>query len=230
MHRVNHRPGPSSGRHGHVPMVVASLLLACAMVQAPCAEAAGPAKRPAGGNATVSHDAPILGSEAVLRAVALVGVPYRWGGSEPSTGLDCSGLVHHVFGQIGLATPRDTHGLSRAGATVPRKSLQPGDLVFFNTLRRAYSHVGIYLGNGRFVHAPSAGSSVRIESMNTSYWRQRYNGARRLGPVDDLAPTPATRLASSGDENRGSGASDATPSTTRVSVARAGSTESFYRY
>ncbi|MEB2319408.1 MAG: C40 family peptidase [Pseudomonadota bacterium] len=227
---MNRRPSLSSGRPGHVPMAMASLLLACAMVQAPRAEAAGPGKRPAEGNVTIPHAAPILGSEAVLRAVALVGVPYRWGGSEPSTGLDCSGLVHHVFGQIGLATPRDTHGLSRTGATVPRKGLQPGDLVFFNTLRRAYSHVGIYLGNGRFVHAPSAGSSVRIESMNTSYWRQRYNGARRLGPVDDLAPTPATRLASSGDEDRGSGASDATPSTTRVSVARAGSTESFYRY
>ncbi len=189
--------------------------------------------RNAAADRTLPPDAAALGPEAALRAVALIGVPYRWGGNRPATGLDCSGLVHHVFGEIGLATPRDTRGLSRAGATVARKSLQPGDLVFFNTLRRAYSHVGIYLGDGRFVHAPSAGAEVRIESMNASYWRQRYNGARRLGPAEDAAPAPATPVASSidGDSNARSrvvaqAASPARPG----AVARDESTASFYQY
>lgn len=180
----------------------------------------------------------MLGPEAALRAVALIGVPYRWGGSLPATGLDCSGLVHHVFAEIGLATPRDTRGLSRAGVTVSRRHLQPGDLVFFNTLRRAYSHVGIYLGENRFVHAPSAGAEVRIESMDTSYWHKRYNGARRLGPAPGAEPTPETRMAGlPGGESGVPARATASPSIPQsagradsTEVASAESTASFYRY
>lgn len=163
------------------------------MLHATPAIAGSPAKRPAPQMQAALEHAAEAGTEVVMRALALVGVPYRWGGKAPATGLDCSGLVHHVFGEIGLRTPLNTTGLSRSGTTIARqRDLQPGDLVFFNTLRRAFSHVGIYLGDGRFVHAPSTGARVRVESLNVAYWRQRYNGARRLAPA---GLPPATRLA-----------------------------------
>jgi cell wall-associated NlpC family hydrolase len=119
--------------------------------------------------------------EMVLHALALIGVPYRYGGSNPETGLDCSGLVRHVVAKVvGLKLPGDAKRISELGAPIEPGEMQPGDLVFFNTLRRPYSHVGIYLGNQRFIHAPSTGGVVEVVSMNQRYWQQRYNGARRL--------------------------------------------------
>jgi cell wall-associated NlpC family hydrolase len=116
-----------------------------------------------------------------MKALSLIGVPYRYGGDSPQTGFDCSGLVRHVFGQVaGFALPYDARGMSELGEQVPRDELQPGDLVFFNTLRRPYSHVGIYVGERRFVHAPSTGGAVEVVDMAKRYWRERYNGARRL--------------------------------------------------
>jgi cell wall-associated NlpC family hydrolase len=113
-------------------------------------------------------------------ALELVGIRYRWGGSTPEKGFDCSGFVGHVFREgVGLYLPRTAKEMSTAGETVSRNELQPGDLVFFNTMRRAFSHVGIYLGNNQFVHAPHRGSRVRVEEMS-SYWLKRFNGARRL--------------------------------------------------
>ncbi len=124
-------------------------------------------------------------SDLVLTAIALVGVPYRSGGNDPATGLDCSGLVHFAARNVlGLQLPRQSEAMSRIGSAVARQALQPGDLVFFNTLGRAYSHVGMYVGNDQFVHAPARRGYVRIESMAQSYWARRYNGARRL---DSLA-------------------------------------------
>lgn len=123
--------------------------------------------------------------ELVMRALSFVGIHYRRGGESPETGFDCSGLVRHVFREsLGLALPRTSRDISRVGDTIPRDQLQPGDLVFFNTLRRGFSHVGIYLGEHRFVHAPASGGEVRVEDMRQRYWTQRFNGARRIAQAD----------------------------------------------
>ena len=117
----------------------------------------------------------------VFQALALLGVHYRLGGRAPATGFDCSGLVRHVFREArGLSLPDTSREMSRIGEKVGRDAMQPGDLVFYNTLRRAFSHVGIYLGDNRFFHAPSTGAEVRIENMDSPYWAPRFNGARRI--------------------------------------------------
>lgn len=117
------------------------------------------------------------------QAVEMLGIPYRRGGSSPEAGFDCSGFVTHVFHEgLGLILPRTSKELSKTGEAVEENQLQPGDLVFFNTMRRAFSHVGIYLGNNQFVHAPRAGGRIRIEDLRDSYWRNRFNGARRINP------------------------------------------------
>lgn len=119
--------------------------------------------------------------EIAMHAVGLIGVPYKYGGDEPESGLDCSGLVRYLFREaLGTELPRSAEQMSELGQHVDAHELQPGDLVFYNTLRRAYSHVGVYLGEGKFIHAPSSGGYVRIESMKVSYWQKRFNGARRL--------------------------------------------------
>lgn len=124
-------------------------------------------------------------SEALLQALLALGLDYRNGGRSPVTGFDCSGLVVHIYREAwGIRLPPDTRGQSKAGVAVPAADLQPGDLVFYDTQKRPYSHVGIYLGDGRFVHAPRSGAQVRIESLKSAYWSQRYNGARRVEPVD----------------------------------------------
>lgn len=119
--------------------------------------------------------------EFALRALSFIGVRYKWGGNSPDTGFDCSGLIRYVYSQItGQALPRNANDMSHVGETVDRAELQPGDLVFFNTLRKPFSHVGIYLGDSRFLHAPSRGGAVEIVDMSQRYWQKRYNGARRL--------------------------------------------------
>ncbi|CAM5520330.1 C40 family peptidase [Thauera mechernichensis] len=126
--------------------------------------------------------------QLVDEALSYLGIRYRRGGTSPETGLDCSGLVLNVFrNAIGLDLPRTAREMANLGDKVSRQELKPGDLVFFNTMRRTFSHVGIYLGDGKFVHAPSTGGKVRVESIATRYWAQRFNGARRL--VDDDATT-----------------------------------------
>ena len=118
------------------------------------------------------------------QALTHLGVNYRYGGTSPSEGFDCSGLIHYsAQSSLGLRLPRRAADMARVGLKVDRNNLAVGDLVFFNTLGRRYSHVGVYLGNQMFVHAPSSGGEVRIESMSARYWAQRYNGARRLDPV-----------------------------------------------
>lgn len=131
----------------------------------------------------------------VNQGMSYLGIPYRFGGTSPETGLDCSGLVQNVFrNALGLDLPRTAREMASLGNRVARNELQPGDLVFFNTMRRTFSHVGIYLGDGRFLHAPAKGGAVRVESMRTSYWAQRFNGARRLVQEDSLPSSlPDTR-------------------------------------
>ena len=119
--------------------------------------------------------------ELALHALSHIGVPYRFGGASPDTGFDCSGLVQYVYHQgVGVVLPRNTQALAEVGAPVPPESLEPGDLVFFDTLGRPYSHVGIYLGDQRFIHAPTTGGFVGLVDMRHRYWQSRFNGARRL--------------------------------------------------
>ena len=120
-------------------------------------------------------------SGVALQALAHLGTPYQVGGLSPRTGFDCSGLVAYVYREgAGLVLPRNTFDLSHLGEPIERTALRPGDLVFYNTQRREYSHVGIYLGEDRFIHSPSSGGEVRVESLRAGYWVRRYNGARRV--------------------------------------------------
>ena len=124
-------------------------------------------------------------SEALLQALLALGVDYRYGGNSPVTGFDCSGLVAHVYREAwGIRLPHSTQAQSQAGVAVSLAELQAGDLVFYDTQKRPYSHVGIYMGDGKFVHAPKSGARVRVESLKNSYWTQRYNGARRIDPIN----------------------------------------------
>lgn len=119
--------------------------------------------------------------DVILKGLQLVGISYRRGGNDEDNGLDCSGFVRLVFKDtIGMLLPRSAREMSEVGVQVNASELKPGDLVFFNTMRRAFSHVGIYLGDNYFLHSPKPGAEVRVESMQSSYWVKRYNGARRV--------------------------------------------------
>ncbi len=134
----------------------------------------------------VSHKA----SELVVNAMGFLGVPYKRGGNTAETGFDCSGFVRLMYQQsIGLLLPRKAEQQAAATQQIDKTDLQPGDLVFFNTMRRAFSHVGIYVGNGKFIHSPKPGAEVRVESMGGSYWQRRFDGARRV------ATAPPAQLA-----------------------------------
>ncbi len=125
---------------------------------------------------------PVMNDLAVY-ALSLDGIPYKYGGTSPESGFDCSGFVGHVFKQsLGKSLPRTTAEISRVGIELDLDELRPGDLVFYNTLNKRNSHMGIYLGEGKFIHSPSTGKSVTIVNMNERYWRKRYNGARRINP------------------------------------------------
>jgi len=131
--------------------------------------------------------------ELARAALTQLGIKYRYGGKAPSTGFDCSGLVVYAAEQsLGLKLPHHAASLAQLGLAVKRKELREGDLVFFNTRGRRFSHMGIYLGENRFVHAPRTGTVVRVERMDTAYWQKRYNGARRLD-VDTLAALPSAQ-------------------------------------
>lgn len=123
-------------------------------------------------------------------ALDLIGIRYKWGGNTPETGLDCSGLVRYVFQQVtGVTLPRTAKDMSRLGTEVAATDLQPGDLVFFNTRRFAFSHVGIYLGDNQFVHAPRRGREVEVATLDSGFWKRRFDGARRMaGVLPSLLP------------------------------------------
>lgn len=128
--------------------------------------------------------------DVAIYALGLIGVDYKFGGNTPASGLDCSGLVRYVFQEVtGVTLPRTAKEMSGLGAKVGQAELKPGDLVFFNTRRFQFSHVGIYLGDNRFIHAPSAGSEVEISRLSESYWQKHFDGARRLvGVLPSLVP------------------------------------------
>ncbi|EDT39333.1 C40 family peptidase [Burkholderia ambifaria] len=119
--------------------------------------------------------------DVVVGALNMIGVRYRWGGNSPDSGLDCSGFVRYVFQDtLGMSLPRRAEEMSRVGEKVSMSNLKPGDLVFFNTMRRTFSHVGIYIGDNKFVHSPSTGSTIRVDDLDNGYWEKRFTGARRL--------------------------------------------------
>jgi cell wall-associated NlpC family hydrolase len=133
----------------------------------------------------VPESAPVSSqrAEALLQTLLVLGVDYQNGGNSPASGFDCSGLVTHVFREAyGIKLPHNTRSQSELGARVSLAELRAGDLVFYNTLNRPYSHVGIYVGDGRFVHAPKTGSQVRVEQVSAAYWMKRFDGARRIQP------------------------------------------------
>jgi cell wall-associated NlpC family hydrolase len=126
-------------------------------------------------------------SELVVNAMGYLGVPYRRGGNSAATGFDCSGFVRAMYEQtVGMILPRRAKEQAAATQKIDRQDLQPGDLVFFNTLRHAFSHVGIYIGDNKFIHSPKPGAQVRVEDMGVPYWSKRFDGARRV--IEDPAP------------------------------------------
>ncbi|MEO8565858.1 MAG: C40 family peptidase, partial [Betaproteobacteria bacterium] len=119
--------------------------------------------------------------DLAIYALGLIGVDYRYGGNSPEHGLDCSGLVRYVFQEVvGVTLPRTAREMARLGGRVAPGDLKAGDLVFFNTRSSPFSHVGIYVGDDRFIHAPHRGGEVEIVTMSQRYWQERYDGARRL--------------------------------------------------
>jgi cell wall-associated NlpC family hydrolase len=177
--------GPAQAQHAEDPF--SHFLARRGGVERPASEAAAaPAleAQPSGSAA----------SSLVISALNFLDVRYRRGGDSVERGFDCSGFTRHVFEVAGLLLPRRSQEQAAAPGlqAVPRDELQPGDLVFFNTLRAAFSHVGIYVGEGRFIHAPRSGASVRVEDMRVGYWRKRYNGARRALDAAGLQADAAT--------------------------------------
>jgi len=172
--------------------LLALVLVACMS----CAYAA-PEKAPAEGRAAVdASDDPIgkfasssnkssaseeVAGDLILQAMSLLGVAYRFGGTSPTSGLDCSGFIQYIFKKsLRVSLPRTAAEMAHTGRAVDRSELAPGDLVFFNTRGFANSHVGMYMGNNKFIHAPRTGKSVEVVSLSSSYWAARYNGARRV--------------------------------------------------
>ncbi|MCY1276306.1 NlpC/P60 family protein [compost metagenome] len=162
-------------------LLLAALLTACA--------GNPPPKQP-------FYSAPIQANgsaeDVLFRALGLVGTPYRYGGNTPDGGFDCSGLIGYVYRDAaGVALPRSTRELlAMRTPRVPREALQAGDLVFFATSGSQVSHAGIYVGEGRFVHAPSSGGTVRLDSLSTGYWQPRYLDAKRVLASPSLASHP----------------------------------------
>ncbi|KAB2921376.1 MAG: NlpC/P60 family protein [Dechloromonas sp.] len=152
-------------------ILVAALLAACGT----------PGTRPAS-SGTIAH-APLavseLGNEIALYALGLIDTGYRFGGKNPEAGLDCSGMVSYIYERAaGIKVPGSAADIARRGKAIERTALRPGDLVFFNTRNRSFSHVGIYLGDDRFVHAPSTNGRVRIDALGDRYYAQRFEAAR----------------------------------------------------
>ena len=202
-------------------LAAAGLAMASHLVQATPDAAHAPAAAPAAGHLLTDPIMQLLGERGLLRplgsaamvetmrnsvrdtasdlvmtAMNFLGVPYRLGGNSERSGFDCSGFTRHIFeNSIGLVLPRraDEQATTAGLLSIQRAELKPGDLVFFNTMRRTFSHVGIYVGDDKFIHAPRAGGAVRIEDMRTSYWDRRFTGARRADLSVATQQLPTTR-------------------------------------
>ena len=185
------------------PTLARNLLIALALAAAATVSVAAPDSQDQDPIARLLAERAWAGGEnMVLKAMNFLGVPYRRGGSDESSGFDCSGFTRHIVeASIGTLLPRRVDDQAKAPGlvAVKRQELKPGDLVFFNTLKRTFSHVGIYIGEGKFIHAPRPGGEVRVEDMGFKYWAKRFTGARRIeavapaAPVAAAAPAPETR-------------------------------------
>jgi cell wall-associated NlpC family hydrolase len=146
-----------------------------------CSSCATTHREVSSGNGTQKEYSTEAMNDLAIYALSMAETPYQYGGNSPETGFDCSGFVYHVFQKsLGLKLPRTSEQISRVGKPLDAYQLQPGDLVFFNTLRQPFSHVGIYVGERRFVHAPKTGKAIAIADMRDKYWSTRYDGARRI--------------------------------------------------
>lgn len=185
-----------------LPVLLASLLLAFSVHAEPAGSADDMDRFLAekglfGKISQVGQNVGNKASELVVAAMGALGVPYRRGGNTFESGFDCSGFVRTMYEQtMGLMLPRRAEQQAAATQKIDRTELQPGDLVFFNTMRRAFSHVGIYVGDNKFIHSPKPGAEVRVEDMRLAYWSRRFDGARRVPEqaANGLAD-PATALA-----------------------------------
>ncbi len=179
-----------SGRLGKARVCAVALFWVAVSAQ-PTQASAAPATKPT----PAADPVPVAvwhgAQDLAIYALGLIGVDYRFGGTTPDHGLDCSGLVRYVFQQVtGVTLPRTSQELSRIGEKVTAADLKPGDLVFFNTRRLQFSHVGIYIGEDRFIHAPRRGGEVEVVTLSKDYWRKHFDGARRLvGALPNLIPT-----------------------------------------
>ncbi|WP_454742036.1 C40 family peptidase [Cupriavidus necator] len=172
-----------------LPLLCATALLLAACASSPPSRHSGLPRTP--GKPMVDPSAGL--EEISIQAMSLVGTPYRYGGNTPDAGFDCSGLVRYVVSRAAnVNLPRTTEAMGTRGSALDRSEVASGDLVFFNTTGRANSHVGIYVGQNRFVHAPSSGGTVRLEDMGKPYWASRYNGARRVVAVINQSPESAS--------------------------------------
>ena len=171
------------------PMVPADKDVAMpAPMPTPRASASVSTSASASASASLLRRARDRAADMVFAAMNFVGVRYRRGGESAETGFDCSGFTRHVYEMsLGLVLPRraDEQAAAPGLVAVPRDELKPGDLVFFNTMKRTFSHVGIYIGDDRFVHAPRTGQDIRTDSLSLAYWAKRFTGARRAEAVAD---------------------------------------------
>lgn len=166
-----------------IPLQIVRVFLLAALIFSSSVRADEPIVVPPSSPVSFVDRATATAQDAIDQAMDLLGIRYRRGGSSPEAGFDCSGFVSHVFREgVGLILPRSSREMSRSGQEISRDELRPGDLVFFNTMRRAFSHVGIYVGDNQLVHAPRSGGRVRIEDLRDGYWTKRFNGARRVNP------------------------------------------------
>lgn len=162
-------------------ILLAIALAACSTSVPPVAKSS-PKTRPQASAKTVriTHiDHAAASNELMLQSMSLIGTPYRFGGSNRNTGFDCSGMVQFVYREVlNVALPRTAHDMAAAGKVISKNQLQVGDLVFFNTNGKKFSHVGLYIGENRFIHAPSRKSSIKINYLSDKYYATRFTGAR----------------------------------------------------
>ncbi|MBI5918426.1 MAG: C40 family peptidase [Nitrosomonadales bacterium] len=145
---------------------------------------------------TTPPQEPSIVDSLLGKANELIGTPYRNGGASPLTGFDCSGFVSYLFkSNLDVTLPRSSKDMSRVGESVEKDELKPGDLLFFKTVKRGISHVGIYMGNGQFIHSPWLGRSVEIAHLNYAYWSKRFVVAKRLDLPETESGKPSPQLA-----------------------------------